>query len=155
MAKLAEKAGWDGFFLWDHIYAHIMKETNVLDPWTILIAIASHMKKIRIGTTVTPLSRMQPWEVAKKTATIDQLSNGCLILGVGFGADPKEDFIPFGVEDDAKIRGEMLDESIEILQGLWSGEKFSFNGKHFHINDRQFLFKTIQQPRIPIWVGGT
>lgn len=132
-----------------------MKETNVLDPWTILIAIASHMKKIRIGTTVTPLSRMQPWEVAKKTATIDQLSNGCLILGVGFGADPKEDFIPFGVEDDAKIRGEMLDESIEILQGLWSGEKFSFNGKHFHINDRQFLFKTIQQPRIPIWVGGT
>ncbi len=132
-----------------------MKDANVLDPLTVLTAIANHTKKIRFGTTVTPLSRKQPWDVAKETATIDQLSNGRLTLGVGLGADPKEEFEPFGIEGNAKLRSEMLDESLDILQGLWSGEMFSYSGKHYKVEERLFLPKSTQQPRIPIWVGGT
>ena len=154
LAKEAEKAGWDGFFLWDHIYADDMQDANVLDPFIVLAAIASHTKKIRIGTTVTPLARRQPWKIARETASLDQLSNGRFILGVGLGGDPVNEFAAFGLESNAKIRGEMLDESLEILQGLWSGEKFAYNGKHYQIKETQFLPATVQKPTIPIWVGG-
>lgn len=155
LAELAEKYGWDGFFLWDHIFTTEPAGANVLDPWVVLTAIASHTEKIRLGTTVTPLARREPWYLAKQTATLDQLSKGRLTLGVGLGADPKEEFEPFGLEGDEKIRAEKLDESLEILQGFWSGENFSFDGKHYQINERQFLPKSQQQPSIPIWVGGT
>ncbi|MBD3190239.1 MAG: LLM class flavin-dependent oxidoreductase [Candidatus Heimdallarchaeota archaeon] len=155
LAKLAEKYGWEGFFLWDHICRTTPEGANVLDPWVVLTAIASHTKKIRLGTTVTPLARRQPWYLAKQTATLDQLSNGRVTLGVGLGSDAKEEFEPFGLEGNAKIRAQKLDESLEILQGLWSGEKFSYNGEHYKITERQFLPKSQQQPTIPIWVGGT
>lgn len=154
LAKEAEKAGWDGFFLWDHIYADDMQDANVLDPFIVLAAIASQTKKIRIGTTVTPLSRRQPWQIARETATLDHLSNGRLILGVGLGGDPVNEFAAFGMESNDKLRGEMLDESLDILQGLWSGEKFAYNGKHYQIKETQFLPSAVQKPTIPIWVGG-
>lgn len=154
LAKEAEKAGWDGFFIWDHIYVEDMPDTNVLDPFIVLAAIASQTKKIRIGTSVTPLARRHPWKVARETASLDQLSNGRFILGVGLGGDPINEFAAFGQESDDKIRGEMLDESLAILQGLWSGEKFAYNGKHYQIKETKFLPATVQRPTIPIWVGG-
>ncbi len=154
LAKEAEKAGWDGFFMWDHIYVRDMPDANVIDPFITLAAIASQTKKIRIGTTVTPLPRRHPWKVARETASLDQLSNGRFILGVGLGGDPKNEFAVFGQESDDKIRGEMLDESLDIIQGLWSGEKFAYNGKHYQITETQFLPAPIQKPTIPIWVGG-
>ena len=154
LAKEGEKAGWDGFFMWDHLYAGDMPEANVLDPFITLAAIASQTKKIRIGTTITPLARRQPWKVARETASLDQLSNGRFILGVGLGGDPAKEFAAFGMESNDKLRGEMLDESLDILQGLWSGEKFAYNGKHYQIKETQFLPATVQKPTIPIWVGG-
>lgn len=154
LAKEAEKAGWDGFFLWDHLYAADMPDANVVDPFIVLAAIASQTKKIRIGTTVTPLARKQPWQIARETATLDHLSNGRFILGVGLGGDPVNEFATFGMESNDKIRGEMLDESLDILQSLWSGEKFAYNGKHYQIKETQFLPATVQKPTIPIWVGG-
>jgi len=154
LAKEAEKAGWDGFFIWDHIYARDMPDANVIDPFITLAAIASQTKKIQIGTTVTPLARRHPWKVARETATLDQLSNGRFILGVGLGGDPVNEFAVFGQESNDKLRGEMLDESLDILQGLWSGEKFAYNGKHYQIKETQFLPATVQKPTIPIWVGG-
>ncbi|MHA1221071.1 MAG: LLM class flavin-dependent oxidoreductase, partial [Candidatus Heimdallarchaeota archaeon] len=154
LAKEAEKTGWDGFFIWDHLYPGDMPEANVIDPFTVLAAIASQTKKIRIGTTVTPLSRRQPWQVARETATLDHLSNGRFILGVGLGGDSVNEFAAFGMESNDKLRGEMLDESLDILQGLWSGEKFSYTGKHYQIKETQFLPAPVQKPTIPIWVGG-
>lgn len=154
LAKEAEKAGWDGFFLWDHLYPADMPEANAMDPFVVLAAIASQTKKIRIGTTVTPLSRRSPWQVARETATLDHLSNGRFILGVGLGGDPVNEFAAFGMESNDKIRAEMLDESLDIIQGLWSGEKFAYKGKHYQIKETQFLPATIQKPTIPIWVGG-
>lgn len=154
LAKEAEKAGWDGFFIWDHIFSGDMPDANVVDPFITLAAIASQTKKIRIGTTVTPLSRRHPWKVARETASLDHLSNGRFILGVGLGGDSKNEFAAFGLESDDKIRAEMLDESLDILQGLWSGEKFAYYGKHYQIKETQFLPTPVQKPTIPIWVGG-
>lgn len=154
LGKIAEEDGWDGFFIWDHIYANDMPDANVLDPFIVLAAIASQTKKIRIGTTITPLARRHPWKLARETVSLDHLSNGRFILGVGLGGDSVHEFTNFGLEGDDKIRAEMLDESLEILQGLWSGEKFAYNGKHYQIKETRFLPATVQKPAIPIWVGG-
>jgi alkanesulfonate monooxygenase SsuD/methylene tetrahydromethanopterin reductase-like flavin-dependent oxidoreductase (luciferase family) len=77
-----------------------------------------------------------------------------LILGVGIGTPPSE-FARFGKEVDPKIRAAMLDEGLEVLTGLWSGEPFSFHGRHYQIDEATLLPRPVQQPRIPIWVGGT
>jgi alkanesulfonate monooxygenase SsuD/methylene tetrahydromethanopterin reductase-like flavin-dependent oxidoreductase (luciferase family) len=156
LAREAEAVGWDGFFLWDHIAEQYEDTTTMLpmiDPWVALAAIAMQTEKLRIGTTVTPLPRRRPWKLARETVSIDRLSNGRLILGVGIGAGELE-WDHLGEETDLRSRGQMLDEGLDILTGLWSGEPFSYSGKHYQIEHAQFLPTPVQQPRIPIWVGG-
>ncbi|MFX0059819.1 MAG: LLM class flavin-dependent oxidoreductase [Candidatus Hodarchaeota archaeon] len=152
LAKKAEDAGWDGFFLWDHLT--VMKGVAIpfLDPWIVLAAIAMETEKIKIGTWVTPIPRRRPWKVARETVSLDHLSNGRLILGVGLGT-PESDFTTFGESFDKKIRAKKLDESLEILLGLWSGENFSFKGEFYEINNAQFMPKPVNN-QIPIWVAG-
>ncbi len=156
IAVEVEESGWDGFFLWDHML--VFKQDNLVtkfvDPWIALAAIACHTKKIRLGPLVTPIPRRRPWKLAREAATLDHLSNGRLILGVGIGAPPDIEFDYFGEESDAKIRAQKLDESLDIITGLWSGKAFSYNGKHYHLEKMTFLPKPKQEPRIPIWVGG-
>ncbi|MHA2020399.1 MAG: LLM class flavin-dependent oxidoreductase, partial [Candidatus Thorarchaeota archaeon] len=96
----------------------------------------------------------RPWKVAREAMTVDHLSKGRLILGVGIGAPPDVEFEYFGEVADVKIRAEMLDEGLDIIQGLWSGEKFSFKGKHYQLEEMTFLPKPRQENGIPIWVGG-
>lgn len=150
LAKDAENSGWDGFFIWDHIAGMGLP---IVDTWVALAAIALNTNRIRIGTTVTPLPRRRPWKVAREAVSIDRLSEGRMTLGVGIGLGDWE-WGDLGEQTDLKERGAMLDEALEILSGLWSGEPFQFEGKYFHIKDIQFLPKPVQQPRIPIWVGG-
>jgi probable F420-dependent oxidoreductase len=150
LAQDAEQAGWDGFFIWDHMVLGC--SDRVLDPWVGLAAVAMVTSRMRIGTMVTPLPRRRPWKLARETATLDRLSNGRLILGVGIGIGQAE-WGDLGEQADPKIRGEMLDEALQVLSGLWSGETFSFQGKHFQVKNARFL-PTPLQPRIPIWVGG-
>ena len=152
LAATAEQAGWHGFFLWDHI-AQDETVTGMVDPWVALAAIAMNTTTIRIGTTVTPLPRRRPWKLARETVSIDHLSGGRLILGVGIGVGAAE-WDHFGETTDLRQRGEMLDEGLDILMGLWSGESFSFSGTHYQIKQAHFLPTPVQQPRIPIWVGG-
>jgi len=162
LAREAEAAGWDGFFIWDHM---MFGGLAIADPWVALTAIALATSHIRIGSMVTPLPRRRPVKLARETVTLDHLSNGRLILGVGIGAGPWEyDYL--GEEGDPKVRGEMLDEGLEVLTRIWSGEPFSFEGKHYSIHgtsgmqqsnapgDARFQPPTLQQPRIPIWVAG-
>jgi alkanesulfonate monooxygenase SsuD/methylene tetrahydromethanopterin reductase-like flavin-dependent oxidoreductase (luciferase family) len=153
LAREAEDAGWDGFFLWDHI--QVGWPDAVADPWIALSAIASVTKRILLGPMVTPLPRRNPWKVAREAVTLDHLSGGRLVLGVGLGADIFGELSTFHLPLNDKTRAEMLDESLLILLGLWSGEKFSFVGKHYHVRETQFLPKPVQQPRIPIWTAGT
>jgi alkanesulfonate monooxygenase SsuD/methylene tetrahydromethanopterin reductase-like flavin-dependent oxidoreductase (luciferase family) len=153
MARLAEEAGWDGIFLEDYITHWAGGETY--DPWVALAAMAMTTERIRLGLTVTPLPRRRPWKVAREALTLDHLSNGRLILGVGLGGKhDHQNFDAFGEVVDLKQRAEMLDEAIDILLGLWSGEPFTYHGKHYQLENVTFLPKPVQQPRIPIWVGG-
>jgi len=156
LAKLAleaEKSGWDGFFLWNHL-VEWDKRFPIYDTFTSLAAIALKTSRIRLGTTVTPLPRLKPWEVARQTVALDHLSHGRMILGVGLGAKESCDYERFGESADNKILAEKLDESLDIINGLWTGRPFSYRGKHYRIQKTSFLPRPAQKPRIPIWVGG-
>ncbi|HUA34575.1 MAG TPA: LLM class flavin-dependent oxidoreductase [Candidatus Binataceae bacterium] len=153
LAREAEQAGWDGFFIWDHI--NVNWPTPVADPWIALAAIASATARIRIGALVTPLFRRNPWKLARETVTLDHLSQGRLIVGVGLASDVFEEISSFNGPLDDRVRAEMLEEGLAILTGLWSGEKFAFAGKHYQVQGTQFLPLPIQKPHIPIWVAGT
>jgi alkanesulfonate monooxygenase SsuD/methylene tetrahydromethanopterin reductase-like flavin-dependent oxidoreductase (luciferase family) len=125
-----------------------------VDPWIALAGIACNTEKIRFGPLVTPLPRRRPWKVAREAITLDHLSKGRVILGVGLGAPPNVEFDWFGEESDVKIRAEQLDESLDIITGLWTGESFSYSGNHFNLHEMTFLPKAKQKGGIPIWVGG-
>ncbi len=151
-----EESGWDGFFLWDHMLVFKQDDmvTKFVDPWIALAAIACQTNKIRLGPLITPLPRRRPWKVAREAVSLDHLSNGRLILGVGIGAPPDVEFDYFGENSDEKIRAQKLNESLDIISGLWSGKPFSYKGHYYQLEEMTFLPKPKQEPRIPIWVGG-
>jgi probable F420-dependent oxidoreductase len=154
LAKDAEDAGWDGFFLWDHISAAAAQASvDIADPWIELTAVALATERIRIGTMVTPLPRRRPWVLARQVATLDQLSNGRVTLGVGLGYPPEE-YSTFGEVTDARIRADMLDEGLAVCSGLLSGEPFAFDGEHYRIQETTFRPRPVQA-NVPIWVAGT
>ena len=148
-AQQAEGSGWDGFFVWEPVWG--------IDAWINLTAAAMVTRKIRLGTMLSPLSRMRPWKIASETATLDNLSNGRVILSVGLGAT-NTGFDDFGEISDRKTRAQLLDESLQILTGLWSGKPFKHDGKHYQVNISEDIFQPppppVQKPRIPIWVVG-
>jgi alkanesulfonate monooxygenase SsuD/methylene tetrahydromethanopterin reductase-like flavin-dependent oxidoreductase (luciferase family) len=152
LAIKAEKSGWDGFFLWDHII-YTEGFPNTVDPFIALTSVAENTEKIHIGTTVTPLPRRRPWKLARETVTLDILSEGRLILGIGLGG-PSE-FSIMNEETNLRVMAQMADEQLEILNGLWSGEEFSYTGKHYKIDKVIFLPRPVQRPRIKLWGAGT
>lgn len=156
LAREAEAAGWDGVFVWDCVYIRLDSpvERPLCDPWIALAAIATATERIRLGTIVTPLSRRRPWNVARQCVSLDHLSNGRLILPVGLGALTDGGFTKVGEVLDRRLRAEMLDESLTILDGLWRGEAFSFRGRHYQLDEMTFLPRPVQEPRVPIWVIG-
>lgn len=153
-AALAEQCGWDAVWVEDYILSFGGAKEPVFDPWLAMTAAALATKKIRIAITVTPLARRRPWKVAREAVTLDHLSNGRLILGVGVGMSEDASFANFSEAKDTKQRSEMLDEALEILAGLWSGKPFHFDGKHYKFAESTFLPAPVQKPRIPIWIGG-
>ncbi|HEY0737419.1 MAG TPA: LLM class flavin-dependent oxidoreductase [Herpetosiphonaceae bacterium] len=154
LAREAEQAGWDGFFISDHLQWLAPTPQHVADPWITLTAMTMTTQRMRLGILVTPLARRRPWKVARETLTLDHLSGGRLVVGVGIGGDWIGEYSAFGEPADDRCHGEQLDEGLNVITGLWSGQPFSFEGKHYHIKDVQFLPPPIQHPRIPIWVAG-
>lgn len=154
LAREAEEAGWDGFFLWDHMQYGKSTYHPTIDPWICLAAIAMQTERILLGPLVTPIPRRRPWKLARETVSIDRLSGGRLILGVGLGFPPDAEFEYFGEDSDAKIRAQKLDEGLDILTGLWSGKPFAYAGRHYTVKQTRFRPTPVQQPRIPIWVAG-
>ncbi|MEP7293570.1 MAG: LLM class flavin-dependent oxidoreductase [Chloroflexota bacterium] len=158
LALEAEAAGWDGFFTWDHTI-YFSSEPKVPmhplgDPWIGLAAAAVKTSRIRLGTLITSLARRRPWKVARETVALDLLSHGRLIMGVGLGAPADLDFGTFGEATDDRLRARKMDEGLAILDGLWRGEPFSFEGEFYHVSEVTFLPKPLQPPRIPVWIGG-
>jgi len=138
LAQRAERSGWDGFFLWDHVN-YRPPVSALADPWIALAAIAGTTERLRLGPMVTPLSRRRVHKVARETATLDRLSAGRLTLGVGLGSDRNGELEPFGEELDPRRRAELLDQGLDRLAAFWAGE---------------FEPPPVQSPRIPVWVAG-
>jgi alkanesulfonate monooxygenase SsuD/methylene tetrahydromethanopterin reductase-like flavin-dependent oxidoreductase (luciferase family) len=150
LAAAAEDSGWDGFFVWDHMYGP--PGLPIADAWTTLAAIATATTTLRLGAMVTPLARRRPWVLARQIATLDHLSGGRLVAGIGLGDDGWREFSSFGEEARPRERGELLDESLEVLLALLSGNELTHHGKHFDIDCPPMLPKPVQEP-VPFWGG--
>lgn len=153
-AARAEAAGWDGFFIWDHVVFSAADTFPVVDPWIALAAAAVATSKIRLGALMTPLSRRRPWQVARQTVSLDRLSGGRLIFGAGLGYPPDADFALFGEVYDNRARARRLDEGLKLLDRLWTGKQVTFTGEEYRVGPVTFLPTPMQKPRIPVWVAG-
>ena len=152
LAETAEGGGWDGFFLWDHIHFVRAMQLDTVDPWVTLGAIAQATDRIRLGAMVTPLPRRRPWKLAKEITTLDHLSAGRVVVGVGLGFPPHDEFAAFGEPSDDATRAALLDEGLVVLEGCLRGGSFRHRGPAFDV-DVEFRPAPIQRPRPPIWVA--
>ena len=117
-------------------------------------AIAAQTSHIRLGVLIAALARRRPWKFAREMATLDVLSGGRLVVGVGIGSQGQEEFAAFGEDPDPRRRHELVDEGLDIVCGLWSGQPFSYDGRHYRVAESLFVPSPIQRPRPPIWIGG-
>jgi len=150
LAVVAEEAGWSGLFLWDHVLSR--PGVPVADAWVTMAAVATATGEIRFGPMVTPLSRRRPWTLARQIATLDGLSGGRLVLGVGLGDDGWKEFSSFGEVTDPRERGVLLDDSLEAVRLLLTGETTDFEGKRLAVHSSPFLPGPVQDP-VPVWVA--
>jgi alkanesulfonate monooxygenase SsuD/methylene tetrahydromethanopterin reductase-like flavin-dependent oxidoreductase (luciferase family) len=118
VAESAEAAGWDGFFVWDHL-AFVWGPASA-DPWVTLAAVAAETGSLTLGTAVTPLPRRRPQVVAQQLASLDALNGGRVVLGAGLGGNEKE-FTRFGEDADPHRRARLLDEGLDVVRDLWPG----------------------------------
>ena len=154
LAADAEEAGWDGFFVWDHVLYRSPVEA-VADPWVVLAAAAMTTERLLLGPMVTPVARRRPHVLARQTVSLDQLSEGRLVLGVGLGLDRSgRELSAFGEELDDRVRAAMLDEGLVLIDELWGGETVDHAGAHYRAEGVRFLPRPVQRPRIPVWVAG-
>jgi alkanesulfonate monooxygenase SsuD/methylene tetrahydromethanopterin reductase-like flavin-dependent oxidoreductase (luciferase family) len=154
LTELAEGSGWDGVFLEDYVWYQGDPAIPTCNTWTALAAMAVRTSRVTLGVEVVALPRRRPWNVAREAAAVDQLSEGRLVVGVGVGDQGDPGFTHVHEELDARIRGERLDEGLDIVSGLWSGEPFSHSGTHFTVDEVTFAPRPLQEPRPPIWIGG-
>jgi alkanesulfonate monooxygenase SsuD/methylene tetrahydromethanopterin reductase-like flavin-dependent oxidoreductase (luciferase family) len=147
LAAAAEAAGWDAVFGWEALWGN--------DPWISLTAAAMRTERIRLGTMLTPLPRRKPWDLASTTTTLDRLSNGRVILSVGMGA-LHPGWLAFERDEGRRTRAELFDEGLDVLFGLWGGQPFAYQGKHYSVQPTDFELPQppIQQPRITTWCVG-
>jgi alkanesulfonate monooxygenase SsuD/methylene tetrahydromethanopterin reductase-like flavin-dependent oxidoreductase (luciferase family) len=148
----AEAAGWDGVFLWDHVFGSPAFAVPIADPWVVLGALAARTERVRLGTAVTPVARRRPQKLAREAVTLDRLSGGRAVLGVGLG-NPPEEHTAFGEPADPATLAARLDEGLEVVAALWNGEPVDHQGDHFTAQGAQFLPPPVQQPRIPVWAA--
>jgi alkanesulfonate monooxygenase SsuD/methylene tetrahydromethanopterin reductase-like flavin-dependent oxidoreductase (luciferase family) len=151
LAARTETAGWDGWFLWDHV-VHLGGDEPVVDPWMALALAAASTGRIRLGTLVTPVPRRRPWNLARQAATLDQISGGRAVLGAGIGSVRTGEFRDFGEETDLKRRASLLDEGLEVIDAVWSGAPVHHHGKNYRVDGITFRPVPVQDP-LPVWVG--
>jgi alkanesulfonate monooxygenase SsuD/methylene tetrahydromethanopterin reductase-like flavin-dependent oxidoreductase (luciferase family) len=137
LAERAEDAGWDGFFLWDHVDYRAPVQA-IADPWVSMAAIACATERLVLGPLITPPARRRIQKLARETVTLDRLSGGRLVFGAGLGSDNSGEFSNFGEEADARARAALLDDGLERLAAYWDGE---------------FEPRPLQRPRIPVWLA--
>jgi len=154
VASEAEAAGWDGLFVWDHVVHHKDHRKSFGDPWMLLTAVALATERIKLGTLVTPVARRRPQQLARQVATLDNLSDGRVILGTGLGGPIDDEYGAFGEPTDPKLLAERLDEGLQLLDRYWSGEPVTHEGRHYRVDEVALLPTPVQRPRVPVWIGG-
>ena len=153
LARRAEDAGWDGFFVWDHVVFPYGPVQEVADPWVLLTVVALATERIRFGPLVTPVARRRPGTLARQTTSLDRLSGGRLVLGAGLGWTLPAEFGTWGEPVEPRVVAQRLDEGLAVLAGLWSGERVDFHGEQLTAADVTFLPTPVQRPRPPVWIG--
>jgi F420-dependent oxidoreductase-like protein len=156
LTQAAEAAGFDAALLAEHYYAssgHF--DRMAADAWVFLGALARETERIRLGTLVSPVTFRHPAVLAKMAATLDHLSGGRAELGVGAGwlaAEHDAYGFPFAA---GPARVDLLEEQLKVITGLWSEDPFSHSGAHYRLAECHFTPRPVQQPRLPILIGGT
>ncbi len=147
LASLGEACGWDGVFTWEALFG--------VDAWVTLGAAAMVTDRIRLGTLLTPVSRVRPWDLASRVGTVDRISAGRAILGAGLGA-LHDGWTAFEADEGRRMRAEKVDESLAIYAGLMAGQPFAYQGQHYSAKPTEFNLPPppVQQPRPPVWVVG-
>jgi alkanesulfonate monooxygenase SsuD/methylene tetrahydromethanopterin reductase-like flavin-dependent oxidoreductase (luciferase family) len=167
-AVCAEESGWDGVFPWDVLVWPAAADAlgaagdpeehrpevyePLVDPLITLAGIATRTERITLGTWIIPVARRQPWQLARDVATLDRLSHGRVLLGVGLGRRAEYDL--FGEEWDPRRVGRRYDEALELITRFWSGERVTFHGEFYDVDDVALLPTPAQRPRVPILVAG-
>ena len=146
LAVAAEEGGWDGVFVSDSL------TDGTTDPWATLGAIAARTERVTLGTWITAPATQPPWRLAQTVATLDQLSNGRMMLGVGLGTG--DDFDRFGDTATPRERARRYDEALEVVTRLWTGEPVTFDGEFFQLQEVTLPILPVQAPRVPILVAG-
>jgi alkanesulfonate monooxygenase SsuD/methylene tetrahydromethanopterin reductase-like flavin-dependent oxidoreductase (luciferase family) len=153
LAIQAEEKGWDGFFCWDHLQGAAYKP-ELHDPWSLLAAIAARTSRLRLGTLVTPVARRRPWQLAKQLITVDHLSHGRAVLGVGLGVPADLEYEAFGEAGEPRVHAAKLDEALPIVDAFLRGDAVEHSGEHYQVS-AQLAPAAVQRPRPPIWVAGS
>jgi len=151
----SERHGFDGFFLWDHVYRN-GPPRPLSDTWTTLAALAMRTERVRLGSWVTPLPRRRAHVLARQVVTVDHLSGGRVVLGVGLGsqgaAQSLDEFSRFGEDPDPRHRAVLMDESLHALSGYFSGTEFSYEGTAVQARSTVFVPRPLQAS-LPVWAA--
>jgi probable F420-dependent oxidoreductase len=148
-AQLAESCGFDSCFFGEHHQDH---DGFLPSPLIVAAAVAARTQRLRVGTSVILLPLHHPVQVAEDVITLDLVSKGRVVLGVGIGYQP-DDFRAFDIPMEQRMA--RFEESVEILRLCWAGERFSFRGKHFTLEDVQITPRPHQRPGPPLWIGAS
>lgn len=151
LAAEAEASGWDGVFTFDAIDIGGM---DMYDPWVVLTAMAMRTERVRLGAMIFAPTRRRPWKLAREALTLDHLSGGRLVLPVGLGALDDRGFGSVGEPTEARERAAILDETLAIIDALWTGERLNHDGDRYRIEGMTMRPLPVQRPRIPVWVVG-
>ena len=156
MGPLAESLGFNSIWVMDHLFNNgyireRLDDAPYYHPLSVLSYLSATTQSITLGTSVLVLPYHNPVDLAKYTATLDQISGGRLTLGVGVGA-MAEEFDALGIS--LKDRGSLTNESINILKELWTNENPSYVSNRWNFSDLKFSPKPLQKPSIPLWIGG-
>lgn len=153
MSSEAEQAGWDGVFLWDHLLWQEPDEP-VADPVVVASAVAAATERVTFGILVTLLARRRPAKVARELLTLDHLSGGRVVFGAGLGSLAAE-WSAFGEDPDPAVRAEKVDEGLDVIRALWSGEPVTHGGRHFQVDGAVLQPPPVRPEGIPVWIGGS
>jgi probable F420-dependent oxidoreductase len=157
LASRAETLGFASVWVHDHVFnaGHVFRRIGYkpyYEPLTLLSYVAARTERVGLGTSVLVLPYHNAIRLAKTAATLDVLSGGRLILGVGVGAvAPESEAMGSAFAE----RGAITDEAIAVMKELWTKDDPSFAGKYYRFSGMPFSPKPLQQPHIPLWIGGS